>query len=292
MSRAPDGVKLRAPAKINLALEVLGRRPDGYHELRTVFLALDLCDILSFQAAPRLSLEVEGRAPHGDDNLVMRAARALAVRAAGRGARIRLRKRIPTGSGLGGGSSDAAATLRGLDAFWQLGLPRAELLRIARELGADAPFFLLGGAALGTDRGDELDPLPAPATWVALSVPPFRLHRKTARVFQSLLPGEYSDGSRSLALAEALRQGGSPPGELLHNGLLPAAERAFPELKGYVEGLGRASGVPWALSGAGPACFALAPDRDAARRISASVGSLPGRRFTAPALRSLPDPAP
>ncbi len=152
----------RAYAKINLGLEVLHRRDDGYHEIRTILQTIDFHDRLSFESAPRgIHLTVEGPdIPEGADNLVHRAARLLAEAAGcSEGAAIHLEKRIPAGAGLGGGSADAAVTLLGLDRLWGLGASLSDLHRLASRLGMDVPFFLYGGTALAVGRGDEIYPL-------------------------------------------------------------------------------------------------------------------------------------
>jgi 4-diphosphocytidyl-2-C-methyl-D-erythritol kinase len=149
-------------AKINLGLEVLGQRTDGYHELRTLFQTIDLHDDIRLTPRPRaVSLECDDpRLPVDERNLALRAALALKrFCRTSRGAHIAIRKRIPIAAGLAGGSSDAAAVLRGLDGLWGLGLGPAGLLPLARRLGADVPYFLFGGTALGIGRGDEIYPL-------------------------------------------------------------------------------------------------------------------------------------
>ena len=163
--------RLSAPAKVNLTFEALGRRADGYHEVRTVLHAVSLADEIAFAPADDLSLAVEppeagafssaASAPTGDDNLVLRAARLLRREAGVKtGAAIRLRKRIPVAAGLGGGSSDAAAALRGLRRLWGLDLDADALRELAAQLGSDVPFFVTGGAALAEGRGERLTPLP------------------------------------------------------------------------------------------------------------------------------------
>jgi 4-diphosphocytidyl-2-C-methyl-D-erythritol kinase len=149
-------------AKINLVLGVLGKRPDGYHELRTVFQTIDLHDTLELEPAAALELECSGLTGLSpQQNLVWKAAAALRRSASvERGARIVLSKRIPAGGGLGGGSSNAAAALLGLRKLWDLALPDDQLADIAAGLGADVPFFLTGGTALGIGRGDEIYPVP------------------------------------------------------------------------------------------------------------------------------------
>lgn len=281
LHRDTVAVEVLAPAKVNLSLEVLGRRADGYHELMTVFQAIDLCDVLTIEESDTLSLTVEGDAPASEENLVLRATRALWARSPGRGARLHLQKEIPAGAGLGGGSSDAAAALVGLNRLWAAGLGQEELVGIGRELGADVPFFLYGGAALGAGRGDVIEPLPpARGVWFVLSTPPFALPGKTGRIFSQMRVDEYTDGSRTLAVAESLRRGRLSQADL-YNGLHAAARREFVDLLGYVAGLRRASHRDWTLSGAGPTFYSIATSSSEADHVAASVASLPGRRFVA-----------
>lgn len=183
--------RLRAfcPAKVNLGLNVLGRRSDGFHEIVTIFQAIDLCDVLEGEIADEVSLEVNDRSiPSGESNLVFRAARLLGscvARARGRGARLVLHKEIPVKSGLGGGSSDAAGALMLLNELWALQLGAAELTPLAAELGSDVPFFLSGGTARGTGRGDTIERLPPiEARPVVLGSPPFGL--STPEVYRAL----------------------------------------------------------------------------------------------------------
>ncbi len=182
-------VSVPAFAKINLSLEVVGRRPDGYHELRTVFQTVSLADTLHFSRLETSDIRLECDRPElatDERNLVVRAARALQA-AAGvtRGAAIRLEKRIPMEAGLGGGSSDAGATLLALRRLWNATVPDETLLGIAASLGADVPFFLYGGTALGTGRGDIIEPLPDVEVPVLLLVNP-KVAVPTAPVFRSL----------------------------------------------------------------------------------------------------------
>ena len=161
--------QLRVPscAKVNWILKVLGRREDGYHEVRTLYQTIDLQDQIHFQLTTdsRVTLDTEGRqVAGGEENLIVRSARLLEDRKAqpNWGAHIRLFKRIPVGAGLGGGSSNAAITLVALNQIWDCGLTRATLSRLAARLGSDVPFFLLGGTALGLGRGEQIIPLPTP----------------------------------------------------------------------------------------------------------------------------------
>ncbi len=183
------GVRAMCPAKVNLGLHVHGLRRDGYHEIVTLFQAIDLWDVLDADDAETLTLEVScDSIPADETNLVLRAARLLharVARARGRGARLRLAKDIPAGGGLGGGSSDAAGALALLNALWTLELPPAELGALAIELGSDVPFFLWGGTALGTGRGETIQPLPTvPVRPIVLGCPSFGL--ATREVYRGL----------------------------------------------------------------------------------------------------------
>jgi 4-diphosphocytidyl-2-C-methyl-D-erythritol kinase len=177
-------------AKVNLALEVLRRRDDGYHEIRTVYQSIDLCDRLEFRAHRSLQLECRGLdGVRVEENLVWRAAIALSRQISpGQGADICLHKTIPPGSGLGGGSSNAAATLLALCRLWRIDMEPEALLDVAAGLGSDVPFFLTGGTALGVGRGEEIYPLPeVPACHLVVVFPGIRV--STAEAYSSLSLG-------------------------------------------------------------------------------------------------------
>jgi 4-diphosphocytidyl-2-C-methyl-D-erythritol kinase len=262
-------VIVMAPAKVNLTLEVLGPRDDGYHELASVFATVDLRDRV--RVAPWRELDVRiapdvGAAP-GDD-LASRAVRALADACARPAlAHVRVRKRIPVASGLGGGSSDAGAVLRALSRVWRL--DGVDLAPIAARVGSDVPFFVSGAAyALVRGRGELVEALPAPEPfWVALVR--LREHVSTAEVFGAHR-AKPSDGARSAELAKALRDRNVTVAAIrdrLHNDLLDAAERVAPaiaEARKTASGMG----IDLALSGSGPSLFALGDDRPHAIRIA------------------------
>jgi len=196
-------LQVAAPAKLNLTFEVLGKRDDGYHEVMSLMQTIDLADTVLLDRSESLTLEVTGERVSGvpeeaKDNLAFRAALALA-RKAGRsdlGARIRLEKRIPAAAGLGGGSSDAAAVLRGLNQLWGLNLPIDVLTEVGAALGSDVPFFLHGGSALATGRGEVIEPLPDGASQeLTLFVPDLELQDKTRRMYALVTPEEYTPGS-------------------------------------------------------------------------------------------------
>lgn len=263
----------RAPAKINLALEILGRRPDGFHEIASVIQAVGLYDELSVAPAETLRFTCDRHALAGADNLVVRAARAL-QNATGcrRGAELRLCKGIPVAAGLGGGSSDAAAALVALNQHWRLGLPLDELSRIGATLGADIPFFLAGPTALVSGRGERVERLPPPPPgWVVLIRPCQPL--STAAVYGALRPDGYSDGRRARRLAAALRQRRTPDWATdLTNGLAATAARLCPAIGVVHRRLHEAGAGHVQVSGSGPTVFALCASETAARRIAAAVG--------------------
>jgi 4-diphosphocytidyl-2-C-methyl-D-erythritol kinase len=258
-----------APAKVNLTLEVLGPRGDGYHELASVFATVDLRDRV--RVAPWRALDVriapDVGAAAGDD-LASRAVRALADASARPAlAHVRIRKRIPVASGLGGGSSDAGAVLRGLSRAWRL--DGVDLLPVAARVGSDVPFFVSGAAyALIRGRGELVEALPAPEPlWIALVQ--LREHVSTADVFGAHHT-RTSNGERSAKLAKALRDrkvSVAAIRESLHNDLLEAAERVAPAI---AEARKKASamGIDLAMSGSGPSLFALGDDRTDAIRIA------------------------
>jgi 4-diphosphocytidyl-2-C-methyl-D-erythritol kinase len=259
MSRA---VVLMAPAKVNLTLEVLGRRADGYHELASVFATIDLRDRV--RVAPWRALDVRIApavgAPAGDD-LASRAVRALADASARPAlAHVRVRKRIPVASGLGGGSSDAGAVLRGLARAWRL--DGIDLVPIAARVGSDVPFFVSDATyALVGGRGELVEALPAPEPfWIALVQ--LREHVSTAAVF-SAHRGKASNGERTAKLAKALRDRKVTVAmmrEVIHNDLSEAAERIAPAIAEARMSAAR-MGIDLAMSGSGPSLFALGNDR-------------------------------
>ena len=276
-------MRLYAPAKINWTLEVLGRRDDGYHEIRTVMQTVEPCDSLDIEPANELQLEVEGRHELFEDDLVLRAAFAL-DEGGGRGARIRLTKRIPVAAGLGGGSSDAAAALRGLNELWGLGRSDANLAKAAAEIGSDVPFFIYAGTALAEGRGERVTPLPEPPpTWLVLLAPPLELPEKTRRMYAALTPADFSDGSRTDAVVRRIREGGPVDDGSLYNVFERVAYEAFAGLDAYRDALLTAGARRVHLAGSGPALFALGADEDAARSVHARLrlpgGEAPVRAF-------------
>jgi 4-diphosphocytidyl-2-C-methyl-D-erythritol kinase len=233
-----------APCKINRELRVGRLREDGYHEVRSRMVAIDLADRITAEDADAVELACDDPSlPSGPENLVVRAAARLAE-AAGvrRGARIRLEKRVPAGGGLGGGSSDAACTLRLLSALWGLALGGDDLQRVAAGLGSDVPFFLWGGEAEVTGRGERVDALPdsRPASLLLL-VPPISV--STAAVYR-----EYA-GRGTLPERLAV-DGPGPSGYLGPNDLAPAVLAMEPRMQKYARSAAELTS-DWAISGSG-----------------------------------------
>ena len=259
---------LNASAKVNLVLEVLGKRDDGYHELVTVMQAVDLSDRLTFEDAEDLELDGRAAGVRTDDrNLALRAARALRE-AAGvdRGARITLDKRIPVAAGLGGGSADAAAVLLGLNRLWRLRWPVARLDTVATGLGMDVPFFLRGGTALATGRGERIEPLRGRSLGLVLVNPRFAV--STAQMYARLTPEMYTDGGHAKTLCAGL--GGRSPARVaasLYNGLQEPAVAAYPPIGRIRAALLAAGALGALMSGSGPTVFGVARSFEHARQI-------------------------
>ncbi|MGH7356609.1 MAG: 4-(cytidine 5'-diphospho)-2-C-methyl-D-erythritol kinase [Candidatus Rokuibacteriota bacterium] len=256
-----------AAAKVNLALEVLGKRADGYHEIATVLQTVDLSDRIVLEEAPGLEFRTSAAdVPADERNLAARAAAALRD-AAGetRGARITLDKRIPVAAGLGGGSTDAAAVLLGLNRLWRLRWPVAKLADVAVALGMDVPFFLRGGVALGTGRGEQLEPLRGGTLALVLVNPGFGV--STAEMYGRVTPAMLTDGGRCRRVIEALRQRRTERvAASLYNGLEGAAA-PHPEIARMKAALLAAGALGAQMSGSGPTVFGVARSREHARQI-------------------------
>lgn len=261
-----------AAAKVNLALEVLGRRADGYHEVVTVMQAVELSDRVVLEDAASLELVTTAPGiPTDASNLALRAAKTLRE-AAGieRGVRITLDKRIPVAAGLGGGSTDAAAVLLGLNRLWGLRWPIARLEEVAVTLGMDVPFFLRGGASFATGRGEKLDRMRGMTLALVLVNP--RYASSTAEAYGRVVPALYTDGSRARAVAAALRArriervAGN-----LYNALEAAVAPAQPEIGRMKAALKAAGALGTLMSGSGPTVFGIARSLDHARQIQRRV---------------------
>lgn len=257
-------LRLLAPAKVNWTLEVLRVRPDGYHELRSVLQTVDLSDRVTLSESDNIELALTGEpGPLADEppgrNLACRAAEALRARTGSmRGVRIELEKRIPVAAGLGGGSSDAAAVLRGCNTLWGAGETDANLAEIASEIGSDPPFFVFGGTASVSGRGEIVRALPdARAPRILLATPPAQ-HRgeKTAEMFDALTPDDYGEGSVTAGLEDVVEAGRSVVDGEMNNVFERVIARLHPETQIAMDAL-RAQGLAPHLAGSGPSFFVL-----------------------------------
>ena len=252
---------LPSPAKLNLFLHIVGRRPDGYHELQTLFQFLDYGDELSFTLTPdqpgiRLLQPIPG--VRDEDNLIIRAARMLEARAAKTlpGVTIDIRKRLPMGGGLGGGSSNAATTLLGLNHLWQLELNLDELARMGLELGADVPVFVRGHAAFGEGVGEKLTPMNPPEDWFVVLKPACDIN--TAKIFSE---EGLTRNSPRIKIAPAFEGDASR----YRNDCEDVVRKLYPEVKSGLEWLSQFG--PARLTGTGACIFGRFPTESAARII-------------------------
>lgn len=291
-SRAALRLRVKAFAKINVGLKVLYRRPDRYHELRTVFQTISLADDVSLEWQPGRVTTIELDDPLAiPDNLMVKAAQLVLAETRQRGRlRMTLRKRIPMGGGLGGGSTDAAAVLRGLPALVGRQIPAPRLAELAVGLGADVPFFLLGGTALGFGRGEELYTLPDLLQTKGLLVCP-RVHVSTAEAFRTLAREPYAEltsplGSRILEGFQVLARSVTarrPSGEwavLCENDFEPAVFRQHPNLKKIKRKLVRLGAMPAVMTGSGAALFGFFDTHRAAEEARRSFPDELAYRFT------------
>jgi 4-diphosphocytidyl-2-C-methyl-D-erythritol kinase len=270
-------IRIPAFAKINLCLDILGKRPDGYHELRTIFQTISLHDELRLRSsrAPGISLTIHGDAKLSGEpfrkNLVYRAVdalrRELKVRS---GVEIGLHKKIPAGRGLGGGSSDAAAALLGYLRLMQRHIPVARIVEIASSLGADVPFFLLGGRALGIGKGDEIYPLPDIPKRSILIVSPHEIHVPTPDAYRWLKARALTKTQAAPTLFRFCALCWSAQWNTLSNDFERAVFQRHPRLAVIKRALLRAGASEASLAGSGSAVFGVFPSPALARR--AAVG--------------------
>ena len=269
-----------APAKLNLGLKILGRRADGYHDIVSVLQTVDLCDRLVFTPAPPGETQIRcdhPDVPEGPENLVYRAVEILRRETgAGQGVRVDLNKRIPTGAGLGGGSSNAAATLRALDRLWGLHLNPERLAAFAAELGSDVPFFLTGGTAVVTGRGERIRPVDWEGDfWYVLVYPGFPV--STAWAYQNVRIGLTESAAYGTFLDFTVKSGRICAGRLfacLENDFLPLVEAASGNVARILAALAGQGAVACSLSGSGSTLFGVFRE---ARHASAAVALVQGR---------------
>jgi 4-diphosphocytidyl-2-C-methyl-D-erythritol kinase len=257
-----------APAKVNLVLEVLGKHND-YHRISSIVQSIDLCDVLDFQPDKGIYFECDEPSLKRD-NLVTRAATLLKESTkCSLGARIELRKHIPWDVGLGGGSSDAAATLLALNELWGLGLPLSELVHLASKLGSDVPFFIHKGTALVEGKGEKVTPLPSlPSTCFVLLVPPLpKISGKTKQMYDRLNAAYYTEGQFVQQALSSLRQGKAIGPSLMFNVFEKVAFDFFPGLDKYRKTLEEAGAPGVYLAGSGPCLFTFFSEEKKAREL-------------------------
>lgn len=276
-------MEVRSYAKINLGLRILDKREDGYRNLVTVFHHIDMFDVLSFHRSDDgASMDCNDPAiPSDSRNLCMRAAQAVLCHASTGGVHMVLQKNIPTGAGLGGGSSNAAAVLRYLPGFAGIDITDAELFRIAATLGSDVPFFLLNGCAEGRGRGEILTPLRFSNPWWILTVTP-DVHVSTAWAYATL--GKEHMGNE-MDLASALLRAGSDPAllrDVLHNDFQDPVSAKYPAIEELLHRIKAAGALAAAMSGSGSSVFGLFANREQATAVRDALHGQTVCSLTAP----------
>lgn len=251
----------KAPAKINLLLDVIRKREDGFHEVEMIMTMVDLADRLEMEELPRDTIIISSQAgyiPLDEKNLAFQAAKLIKERYDVRkGVYIHLDKKIPVAAGLAGGSSDAAAALRGLNRLWGLQIPAEELCRLGAELGSDVPFCVTGGTALATGRGEKLEMIDnPPGCWVVLAKPPINV--STADVYGKLRANEIANHPSVPDMLSAIRRGDfNDVCSGLGNVLEDVTLKLYPEVLQLKESMQRLGADGVLMSGSGPTVFGL-----------------------------------
>ncbi len=263
-------ITVKAYAKINLTLDILGRRDDGYHDIMSVMQTISLGDSLTFELDEGITMRGLKRAGlDPEDNLMLSAARLLKESAeCKKGIAVDYERNIPFSAGLGGGSSDAATMLLVLNELWGIEWPVERLAELAAELGSDVTFFLHRGTALVQGRGESVTPLPPlNEMWVVLLKPPIDIASKTKTLYQHVRQDHYSDGQPTRKLVSGILIGQGVSSKDIYNGFDAVAYEAFPSLNDYRQLLLDAGAEDVHLCGSGPALFTLAADYERGERI-------------------------
>ncbi|HUW55160.1 MAG TPA: 4-(cytidine 5'-diphospho)-2-C-methyl-D-erythritol kinase [Planctomycetota bacterium] len=272
ISRTGPNIRIQAPAKLNLFLEVLRKRPDGYHDIESVLQTISIYDELTLEPhGSEIRLVTDSAdIPTGGDNLVVKAAELLRTHTgSASGATIRLEKRIPVSAGLGGGSSDAAATLVGLDRLWELKLPLEVLHDLAARLGSDVPFFLYGGTAICRGRGERVTPLEGvPAMTYVLVCPALKVSTKD--IYENLPPRDLTRDSREIKLFSELLINRAQPGAVppFFNRLASVTLKRHEPLKHLAQRMTDCGLAAVTMTGSGSAFFGIATSRKEATDIA------------------------
>jgi 4-diphosphocytidyl-2-C-methyl-D-erythritol kinase len=268
-------IEVLTPAKINLGLEVIRRRGDGYHDIATVLQTVSIFDRLHISPAASTEVRIVDRIIQIEDNLASRAIETALQSGLTQGTyRVDIKKRIPVAAGLGGASADAAAILSALGS--DRDSTGNELATLALQLGSDVPFLLQGGAARATGRGEILEPCSSiRGCWIVLASPNIEIDRKTAKLYGALRSSDFSDGGASLRVASALDRGSIPDSADLENAFARPLHELIPELSSLIAHF-RQAGAPFvALSGAGPTHYTIVPSLAEATSISVRAACNP-----------------
>ncbi len=253
-------ITLKAPAKINLTLEVLRKRPDRFHEIRSVLQTIDLCDTLHIEPGKHVSFRCDMPGWSAKNSLLSKAVKLLRKASGSKqGLTVSLEKRIPLLSGLGGDSSDAAALLKGLNDLWGINFSHEKLRELAMRLGSDVPFFLNGGTALAEGRGEIISPLPPlQELWVLVIVPDFKVSPfKTARMYANINASRFTDGSITDRLVAVIKEGKIPDDSMLFNAFKDIAFHVYSGLLLFNVGLIKVGVCDVYLAGSGPTLFSV-----------------------------------
>ena len=274
-------ITIDAHAKLNLTLEVLGKRDDGYHDIASIMQTLDLADTLTIRPADSLALTCSLPDLNDPGNLALKAAELLrSETGVNQGASIHIEKHIPVAAGLGGGSSDAAATLVGLNRLWGLELSKDQLRHIGAKLGSDVPFLIEGGTATALGRGERVRHLPTPSLpWIVVVIPDANLPDKTAAMYRTLKPEDFTRGALTFKLeARILHHGGDVPPQLLFNAFDTVARRTIPDVDRCWNDMYAAGAREIHVCGSGPAIYAAVERREIATTVQLVMERIKGWR--------------
>jgi 4-diphosphocytidyl-2-C-methyl-D-erythritol kinase len=280
-------ITLKAPAKINLTLEVLRKLPNGFHEIRSILQTIDLHDTLYLDKGKEISFKCDMEEWSAEKSLVSRTVDLLREETGYKGGvAIKIENRIPLVSGLGGDSSDAAALLGGLNELWGLSFSDEKLAKLAAKLGSDVPFFLHGGTALATGQGEKITLLPPiPPMWLVLVVPDLPIETgKTGRMYASLKPSHFTDGSITDKVAGALRKGQPFKPAMIFNTFENITFADFNIRRIYIDHLIKMGALHVHLAGSGPALFTMFQDKARAEDIYLKCRKQDMRTFLAETL--------
>jgi 4-diphosphocytidyl-2-C-methyl-D-erythritol kinase len=281
-------MNFRAYAKINIGLRILGKRSDGYHNIETVFHQIDLYDELLLEPAQTVKLTTTSPGVPGDStNLCIQAAELIRDRAGrAEGINIHLTKRIPVGAGLGGGSSDAATVLVALNRLWQIGMTPAELELLGAQLGSDVPFFVQGGTAAGTSRGEILEHFDLNIPYWILTVTP-RVHISTAWAYSNVQLNKDASAKRLRLLVEESMPSPEKIRSNVSNDFEELVYRSYPEIKHLKERLNQSGALFSQLSGSGSSVYGFFRDEGSAQSAAAHCPSTCATSVTAPSFKPM-----